>query len=224
MLLDDIITLVNDSFRNAHVTDNEPIDRRIIQDWIMLQRNLYIKNFFNQNGTFEQNCLQFELLDVYKYDPALTLGGASLGKYILRTDPCPTLIEGRKGVAIYELTSPDIISKTIQPVPFDRLRWCGNGKVNKNFIFASFYDGRWYLKSNAEIEKPITKLHVVGVFADPTLVSTYDRDVDDYPVNDYSVKYMISEVQTKDFIFTSQTKSDIKNDASGEIQSQNQNN
>jgi hypothetical protein len=224
MLLDDIITLINDSFRNSHVTDNEPIDRRIIQDWVMLQRNLFVKNFFNQNGSFEQNCLQFEILDIEKYDPALSLGGVSLDKFILRTEPCPNLVEGRKGVAVYELTSPDLISKTIQSVSFDRLRWCGNGRVNKNAIFAAFYDGRWYLKSNAEVEKPMRKLHVVGVFADPTLVSTYKRNIDDYPVNDYMIKYMITEVQTKDFAFTSQTKSDKTNDSSGEVSTQNQNN
>jgi hypothetical protein len=218
MLLDDIISILNESFRNAHVTDNEPIDRRIIQDWIMLQRNVFIKNFFNQNGTFEQNCLQFEILDVDVYDPAFTLGGISLGNKILRSDVCPNLIEGRRGVAVYELTSPDLTSKTIQPVSFDRLRWCGNGKINRDYVFGAFYDGRWYLKSKSGMEKPITKLHVVGVFSDPTEVSTYNRLTDPYPINDYSIKYMITEVQTKDFAFTAQTKSDTVNDASGEIQ------
>jgi hypothetical protein len=171
----------------------------------------------NQNGKAEQNCLQFELLDVEKYDSALVLGGQSIGKYILRTEPCPNLIEGRPGVAVYEITSPDLTSKTIQPVSFDRLRWCGNGKVNKHFLFAAFYDGRFYIKSNSEIEKPLNKIQVVAVFADPTQVSTYIRDTDDYPINDYQVKYMISEVQTKDFAFISQTKGDTTNDSSGEI-------
>jgi hypothetical protein len=217
MLLDSIVSLLNESFRNSHVTDNEPIDRRIIEDWVMLQRNVYIKNFMNQNGRAEQNCLQFEELDVEVYNPALILGGISLGKTILRTEPCPTLLEGRPGVAVYELTSPDITSKTIQPVPFDRLRWCGNGKVNKHFLFSAFYDGRFYIKSNSEIEKPISKMRVIAVFADPRQVSTYDRDADDYPINDYGVKYMMTEVQTKDFAFTAQTPSDNKNDASGQI-------
>jgi hypothetical protein len=220
MLLDDIISLLNESFRNAHVTDNEPVDRRIIQDFIMLQRNVFIKNYINQKGTLEQNTLQFEMLDVVSYDPALILGGAgmSIGKYILRTDPCPTLLEGRSGVAVYELTSPDMISKTIQPVSMDRLRWCGNGITNKNILFAAFYDGRWYLKSNSQIEKPITKLRVVGVFADPTQVSTYVRDTDDYPVNDYAVAYMLKMVKEEDFSFLNAQKSDKINNASGEIQ------
>lgn len=209
---------MNESARNAHVVDNEPIDRRIFQDYIMLKRNQYVKNFFNEKGTFEQNCLQFEVIDVERYDPALTLGGVSIGKYILRTDICPALIEGKSGVAVYELTSPDITSKTISCVSFDRLRWCGNGITNKHTLFASFYDGRFYLKSNSEIEKPISKLHVVGVFADPTQVSLYNRDTDDYPVNDYMVKYMISEFLTQDFNFIRQTKSDQINDASGDVQ------
>ena len=48
MTLDDIISLLNESFRNAHVVDDEPVDRRLIQDWIMLQRNVFIKNYINE--------------------------------------------------------------------------------------------------------------------------------------------------------------------------------
>jgi hypothetical protein len=217
MILDDIISLLNESFRNAHVTDNEPIDRRIIQDWIMLRRNTYIKNYFNQKGTFEQNALQFELLDVELYDPALIMGGISLDKRILRSDPCPTLIEGKAGVAVYEITTPDMISRTIQSVPMDRLRWCGNGTTNFHTLYAAFYDGRFYLKSGSEEEKGITKIRIVGVFADPTQVSTYIRATDDYPSNDYHISYMINEIQSQDFSFLSRNKSDNINNATGDL-------
>jgi hypothetical protein len=217
MLLDDIIDLCNQTARNAHVVDDEPIDPRLWQDYIMIRRNQFIKNYINDKGSYEQNTLQFELLDVEPYDTSLSLSGVSLGKYILRTDLCPTLIEGRSGVAIYELTSGDIESKTIQPVPMDRLRWCGNGKINKNFMFAAFYDGRFYIKSNSEVNKPLTKLRVVGVFADPTQVSTYVRSTMDYPVNDYMVKYIMTAILTEDFNFIRQTKADTINDASGQL-------
>lgn len=218
MKLPDIISLLNESFRNAHVTDDEPVDRRIISDWVMLQRALFIKNFMNQNGgKMEQNCLQFEILDVDKTDPLLNLTTKSIGKYILRTSICPMLLEGRAGVAIYELTSPDIISKTISCVSFDRLRWCGNGITNKHTMFAAFYDGRFYLKSNSEIEKPISKLHVVGIFADPTQVSLYDIENDDYPVNNYSIKAMIDMVSQQDFSFLKSQKSDQLNNSNGGI-------
>lgn len=217
MLLSDIITLLNESFRNAHVTDDERVDRRLIQDWIMIQRNVFIKNYLNQNGTLEQNTLQFEELDIEDYDPALVISGVSLGNKVIRTDVCPQLIEGRSGVAVYELTSPDIMSKTIQLVSMDRLRWCGNGKVNRNFVFAAFYDGRFYLTSKTGVEKGMTKLRVVGVFADPTLVSTYS-DTEDYPVNGYMISYMKNAVMQEDFSFTNQTKTDVINNANGEVQ------
>lgn len=220
MLLPDIISLLNESFRNAHVVDDDPVDRRIIQDWVMLQRSVFLKNYMNQNSGMEQNTLQSELLDVDKYDTTLELSGLSaisLGKYILRTDLCPTLLEGRAGIAVSEITSADILSRTIQLVPMDRLRWCGNGKVNKHFLFAAFDDSRFYLKSNSEIEKPITRLKVSGVFADPTLVSTYIIETDNYPINDYSIAYMIRMVQTQDFSFLNSQKSDTVNNANGEM-------
>ena len=221
MLYDNIISLLNESFRAAHVVDDDPLDRRIIADWIMLQRNVFAKNYMNQNPGMEQNSLQFEILDIETYDPALILGGISIGSKILRTTLCPTLIEGKKGVAVYELSSPDLLSKTIQSVSFDRLRWCGNGKTNKHSLFAAFYDGRWYIKSNSEIEKPIAKLHVVGIFADPTQVSTYNRLTDDYPINDFSISYMMNMVKQQDFSFLSTQKADNTNDSSGDIKQQN---
>jgi hypothetical protein len=217
MLLPDIVSLLNEEFRQAHVIDDERIDRRIIQDWVMLKRNTWTKNHINQTGNFEQNMLQFEILDVDIYNPSLVLGGVDLGKTILRTDPCPTIIEGRSGPAIYELTSPDIISRTIQSVSFDRLRWCGNGKINKHLVFGAFYDGRFYLKSGSEMEKPITKLHIVAVFADPTQVSTYNIDTDDYPVNDYFVDYMLTDIRKNNFQFLESNKTDDTNNASGVI-------
>jgi hypothetical protein len=223
MLYDDIISLLNESFRNAHVVSDERVDRRIIADWVMLQRNVFIKNSFNQNGTIEQNTLQFELLTLSTYDPAAVLGGTlhgtslSLGQTILRTTPCPTIIEGREGVAVYELTSPDMMSRTIQNVSMDRLRWCGNGITNKETVYAAFYDGRWYVNSNSEKHKALTKLRIVAPFADPTQVSTYVRATDDYPVNDFMVAYMLKMVQTEDFSFLNQQKSDTKNNSSGEV-------
>lgn len=218
MLLDDIIFLLREVARNAKVVDDERIDVRLWQDFIMLKRNLYIKNYINEKGSYEQNNLQFEILDLELYDPAKELGGVSIGKSILRSAPCPTLVEGKSGVAVYELTSPDALSKTIACVPMDRLRWCGNGKTNKQAVFAAFYDGRFYVKSNSNIQESLTKLRVVGIFADPTLVSTYNRLTDDYPINDYQVEYIKNSIMQQDINFLQQSKSDNKNDASGEIQ------
>jgi hypothetical protein len=217
MLLDDIITILNETVRKAHVVDDEPIDRRIFQDWIMLKRNLYIKNYINEKGSLEQNNLQFELLDTEIYDPALSLGGISIDKKLLRTEACPTLVEGRSGVAVYELTNADMLSKTIACVSMDRLRWCGNGKVNKNIVFAAFYDGRFYITSNSKEEIPLKKLRVVGIFADPTQVSTYNRDTDDYPINDYQIEYMKNAILQQDSAFLQQGVADINNNASGNL-------
>jgi hypothetical protein len=99
----------------------------------------------------------------------------------------------------------------------DRLRWCGNGVTNKDSLFAAFYDDRFYIKSKGGIKKAINKIRVVGVFADPTQVSTYVRATDDYPINDYMVRYMMTAIMEKDFKLIGVTPSDETNDASGEV-------
>jgi hypothetical protein len=171
----------------------------------------------NEKGNFEQNTLQFEMLTLEDYDPALVLGGLTLGNKILRTSVCPTLIEGKIGVAIYELSTPDMLGKTIANVSLDRLRWSGNGITNQDTIYAAFYDGRFYVKSKSGKEKPLTKLRIVGVFADPTQVSTYVRTTDDFPVNDYMVNYMLSVIMKEDFQLLNSAPSDVTNNASGEV-------
>jgi hypothetical protein len=99
----------------------------------------------------------------------------------------------------------------------DRLRWCGNGKTNKDTVFVAFYDGRFYIKSRSGKERPLSKLRVVGIFADPTQVSTYVRDTDDYPLNDYQVEYMKNAILQQDFSFIEKSSSDNINDASGNL-------
>jgi hypothetical protein len=223
MILDDIVVLCNEVARNAKVVDDEKVDPRLWEDFIMLKRNKYIKNYFNEKGMLEQNTLQFEILNVEPIDSyidALTDPNLSLGRKLLRTDPCPTIIEGRNGVAVYELTTADVLSRTIATVPMDRLRWCGNGVTNKHSVFGAFYDGRWYLKSKSEEDKGIKKLRVIAVFADPRQVSTYNRDTDDYPINDYMIDYLKNEIIQQEFNFIRTSQSDNLNDASGEVQAQ----
>jgi hypothetical protein len=223
MILDDIVTLIVEFARNAKVVDDEKLDPRLVEDWIMLKRNKYIKNYFNEKGTIEQNTIQFEILDVESIDTyldALTSPYLSLGKKMMRTTICPRMIEGKNGVATYELTTADVMSRTIPSVPMDRLRWCGNGVRNYHDLFAAFYDDRFYIKSGSEIDKPIKRLRVVAVFADPREVSTYNRDTDDYPVNDYMIDYMKNEMLQQEFNWIKQQAHDSINNANGEVQTQ----
>jgi len=219
MILEDIISLLREDIRGAHVVDDERIDDRILQDYIMLTRNQFIKNHLNEKHSFEQNTLQTEVLDMSGYDSALDTVGISIEEKILRSEPLPRLIESiRFGPAIYEISSPDYMSKTIQLVPFDRLRWVGNGVVNKRFMYGAFYDNRIYVKAKSPLHKPLGTILVKGVYADPTEVSTYVAGVSQYPVNDYMIKYMRNELFKTDFQILLGSKSDENNDASGKVE------
>lgn len=218
MLLDDIIGLLRETVRNAHVVDDERIDDRIFQDYIMLTRNQFVKNHLNEKGFVEQNTMQTEVLTITPYNSSNDLVNIDIGNHILRSNELPTMIEGRGGPRIFEISSPDFMSRTIQYVPFDRLRWVGNGVVNKNFIYGGFYNNRIYIKSGSQLEAPTARLLVKAIFADPTEVSTYVRNISQYPVNDYMIKYMLNELQKTDINTILSTKADTTNDASGEIQ------
>lgn len=220
MILKDIADLLIETARNAHVIDDERIDPRILFDFIKLKRNNYIKNHLNQKHFIELNTLQTEKLTLTPYDSALDRTGVdaiSLGTKVLRTTEIPKMIEYRSGPAVYEISVADIMSYTIQYVPFDRLRWCGNGVVNKHMLFTGFYDNRFYVKSNSEIEKPLKYFILTAIFADPTEVSTFNMDTDDYPINDYMLDYIKNELLSTDIKTIVQTKADESNDSSGLI-------
>lgn len=216
MVIDDIIALLREESRNAKVTDNERIDDRLWEAFVMLTRSQFIKNHLNEKGYIEQNTLQFEHLTLTPYDSALTDGGVSLGKYIMRSSLVPKMIESRVGPAVFEISTMDIESKTLAYVPMDRLRWCGNGVVNRNMLYAAFYDDRFYVKSKSGLNIP-TLIKLVGIFADPTEVSTYVRATSDYPVNEYMIKYMVNMVLTADINDMLGRRADVVNDASGDI-------
>lgn len=221
MLLKDIADLLIEEARNAHVINDERIDPRLLRDFIMLKRATFIKTHLNGRQFVELNTLQTEYLTLSAYDSSLERTGTdalSLGNLILRTAEVPKMIEYRIGPAVYEISLPDIISKTIQYVPFDRLRWCGNGVVNKHMLFAAFYDNRFYVKSNSEIEKPLKYLILTAIFTDPTDVSTFDEEMDDYPVNLHMIEYMKNEIIRTDIKTILETRSDEKNDSSGLIE------
>jgi len=220
MLLDDMIALLRETARNAKVVDDEKIDDRIWQDYIMIKRNNFIKNHFNDKHNIELNTIQTEVLTMSKFDSSMLHAGISIDESVKRSGLIPKVIEFRAGLAIYEISSPDYMSKTIQYVPFDRLRWVGNGKINKHFVYGSIYDGRLYIKSGSKAAEAVRTVLLKGVFADPTLVSTYVRESHDYPLNDYMFEYIKNSILESDFRVLISTLSDNKNDASGEIQTQ----
>lgn len=218
MLLKDIAELLIEEARNAHVINDERIDPRLLRDFVMLKRATFIKSHLNDRQFIELNTLQTENLTLSAYDSSADRTGTdalSLGNLILRTSEIPKMIEYRNGPAVYEISLPDIMSKTVQFVPLDRLRWAGNGVVNKHMLYAAYFDNRIYVKSNSEIEKPLKYLVLTAIFADPTAVSSFDETTDDYPVNLHMIDYMKNEILNSDIKTILSTKSDENNDSTG---------
>ena len=84
-------------------------------------------------------------------------------------------------------------------------------------LFAAFYDNRFYVKSGSEIDKGLRYINVTAIFADPTQVSTFDENVDDYPVNNYMINYIQATILKGEFTEMLKNRSDERNDASGLI-------
>lgn len=217
MLLRDIIALMREAARNAHVVDDERIDDRIWQDFIMLKREQYIRNNYNKRYRFEKNTVQSENLVFEPYNSALDLTDIDLGNNVIRSQEIARIIDTEKGPAILEVSSPDYYSKTVQHVDFDRLRWVGNGRGNRNFVFASLYDNRLYLKSGAFMHKPVSRGIIKAIFAEPLHVTTFNPREQEYPVNGYMIEYIKNALYNIDLRVLLSMAADEINDSSGRI-------
>ena len=110
--------------------------------------------------------------------------------------PITPLLELAGEPAILEITSNDVTNKEFQYVPYNQLRWSGNGKFNSQLTYVSLRNGYIYLKYGNQHQSPnnMRSLLIRGVFQTPTEVPGYDEEKSNYPVNRHILDYMKARV------------------------------
>jgi hypothetical protein len=126
------------------------------------------------------------------------LGNCSL----LRTkDKIPDTIERHGADLITRVGGPNIMSPGFSYVDYQTAVVSGNGRFNQDVIFAFLFDGYMYLmQRSATISfTGIEKINIMGVFADPTIVSQFkncdgtscfDDDDSAFPIAEWMITYL----------------------------------
>lgn len=224
MTLNDVAYMVLESIRHHHIVDDERIDLRLIKDWVKLKRAQYIKNSVSTNPNTRLNLNLYQKIDVTLEvvdvidagDYPYSVTGIQDDKIVQSVNTIPSIIEGKSGPLIYTIESEDLMKYPYSIVDYDYLRFAGNGKFNKNLIFAAIRDNRIYLKYNANFDTYDTVV-IRAIFEDPTEVTGYQEDSTPFPANLGLIEYIKNAIFEIDFNMTRAAKSDEVNNASGDI-------
>jgi len=126
-----------ETVRAAKIVDDETISPRLLFNWIHNQRALWIKRKHDTIQDYDDNHIQVILADLSKVDTSIDSTLPANSTILRTTNMIPATIELNYGNAILEVTSPDLTYKTFSFVPFDQLRFSGNGRFNKQCLFAA---------------------------------------------------------------------------------------
>jgi len=216
MTLRDYSYLLLEEIRNAHIVDDERIDLRFLDTLIGIKREKVLSKDNStsaHNETLRQTMWVDMELDSLGHNPSILQSEELL----------PTFIENKYGPLIDEIRGTNHMAPHFTVVPFDRIRWCGNGYFNKNNIFASVHGKRVYLKSKDDAFRLIERIKIEGVFSNPMEVLDANGDpqltptTGTYPLNGDIFESVKSLINKEDIAFMLRLPSDEVNDATGNI-------
>jgi hypothetical protein len=153
------------------LTDDSGISIDQIKDMIHDVRATLLKQKFDKNLRVIDDVYTQPLgaLEIESVDSSL-LSNISSGRYMFRTKrEIPPTVERRNYEGTITRVGPaDQLATKYNVVSYDRALWSGNGRFNKDAIFAFLKDSKIYLISNSgAYHKAVQFIEVNGVFQNP---------------------------------------------------------
>lgn len=223
----EIIYSVLDKLK-PHLTDDIDISVREIGWEIDNARALMLRNELNRNRTIDSNIIQdLGCVEMETADRAECCD-VDTGCLIVRTKlEIPTAIELHNSTGITRVGPVDKMDMDFSFISYSRARFVGNGKYNKNLIYAFLRNKRIYLVSKNDKVKFINYINVAGVFENPTDVTPFTNcggescfsGDSEYPLNSWMIP-SLQEMVINKFIGSLQMPKDTTNDGSETIVTQ----
>lgn len=211
MLLRELSYAVLEIIREAHIVDDERIDLRLIDELVHLKRAKWLRSYLDTSKPYPETSVQ-------SFSTAVEIYSTNNAAILRTSNTIPKPLDSRFGSMIQEIYSPvNLTSYPLSVIPFDRLRYCGNGNFNSNVIFASYREGYIYLKSKNEGFKVIDSIGIRGIFDNPTDVPGFDSNADEYPASSDLLDFIKTDILTEDIRKLLLGKADEVNDATGDI-------
>jgi hypothetical protein len=206
-----------------NVSDDTDIDLRQIKDAIHDARATLLKQKFDKNlrvidDVFTQtlNALEIEAVDSSVHSTITS------GRYFFRTvKEIPPTIERRNYEGTFTRVGPaDKLAVQYNLVSYDRALYSGNGRFNKDMIFAFLHNNKIHLISNSgAFHKAVQFINVEGVFQNPEEVARFMDSSGDsltfsdkaYPIS-RNMRGTIEQMLRQKFGIAAQAPTDKVND------------
>lgn len=186
MLIQDMAHQLLETVRRT-IVDDEPIDIRLLKDFIKDQRADSLEIAFRKKRDF------YRFVQIYNKDnknktelELVTDGDVNrTGVTLLKSKQkitMPLLLNNR--YAITKVAPLNIVMDNFKFLNYDEAIYSGSGRFNKFMNAAFIKDGYLYIKANTSSEiKALKYIRLEGVFEDPLLVPGFDEKIDDYPIS-----------------------------------------
>lgn len=144
-------------------------------DLINEQRALFLRNEYNKNRSLDPyviqtlKCIQMEL--VSPFDCCFTI--PSDCKILKSVKEIPNTLELFYTKGISSVGPADITLPRYILIDYSRVAYAGNGRSNRNAVYAFLYDNHLYLISKDPKVNLIKNITVRGVFEDPTSLGNF---------------------------------------------------
>lgn len=182
------------------------IDIRKVKYDIKNHRALLIRNELNKNRTINPSIVQsLGCIDVKAVSQSSCCDGVGDCTILRSVDKIPSTIERHGNDTITRVGGTNIMSPGFSYVDYETAKVSGNGRFNRDVIFAFLLNDYMYLiQRSATISfVGISKINVMGVFNDPEEISKFTdcngdscftEDSTEYPLSEWMITYITKEL------------------------------
>jgi len=213
MLLREITYSLLELIREGSIVDDERLDVRLLEQLVHAKRADYVKSLADSNKPVAEDYYQYFNLDI--------LGKTIQDRftYVFNTELTPKIAFSRYGPLIAEVTHlNNPLHCPYRMVNNQHFRFTGHGRFNKGLVYVTYRDGRLYLKSNDNVFSYISEVGVKAVLENPSEISEFNADTDNYPITYDAYEYIKKAVLTEDIRVFVSGQADEVNNASGNIE------
>lgn len=222
MTFNEITYMCLEMLRDNHIVDDENLSTLMIENWVNMKRDQYVRNSLSQNPNDRIDLSLYQTMTVTVATDTVTDAGdypyingtTQSYEFVESSTVIPNIMEGKSGPLIFSVESQDVMKLPFTMVDYDELRFAGNGKFNRNLIFGAIRDNKLFFKYNEFFETYDT-VKLRAVFTDPREVSGFDVATTRYPANEGLIEYIKNGIFDKDIRMILSGKADTVNDASG---------
>lgn len=229
MTLYELIYDLRTTINAGKLSDDSELENEQVKFWIRTQRAYLIRQEANKGRQLDRSliqdlgCLTTEIVD------RAECCEYPINCIIMRTvDEVPIPIEANNRILVTRVGPIDKLDRGFSIVTPQQAVFSGNGRFNKNEMFAFYKDRRWYIKINEDMlsQFALEKINVQQVCEDPEAAGSFRRcdgtpcytPDDQYPLPMWMSDYMKAQIINSNYKIWFGTPIDSTNDAGSSVQ------